>query len=333
MEDASPRRARPVMRHGPGAFYLTCGLSQTNRADRRSFEAISEGSTPDAYRRSRREDGSTGRRLVQQALDAGHDVRAVTRQPQSFPVGGPGLEVVAADATVEVPVSGAAVVLSTLGTPFTRRPVRLYSHSTATVLAAMRREGVRRLVVVSSSAAEPHHHAEGGFLLNRVIQPLVTATIGKSTYDDMRAMEKLVRDSNLDWTIVRPSGLFDSDSVTRYRLSESRSDGCSSPAEPTWRPVCWHRPPTPPGSGGPWPSPPPRAPRRCWRCCGGKRSGDPGHGRPAVVRRAVRAAPRPSAGGRLSDARLAGRGRGRGAGGLAAASARTRLRSTTSAAG
>ncbi|MET8258701.1 NAD(P)H-binding protein [Micromonospora sp. NPDC005205] len=169
--------------------------------------------------------GGTGRRLVRQALDAGHDVRAVTRQPQSFPVRGPGLEVVASDATLEVPLSGAAVVLSTLGTPFTRRPVRLYSQSTAAVLEAMRREGVRRLVVVSSSATEPHHHADGGFLLNRVIQPLVTATIGKSTYDDMRRMEKLVRDSNLDWTIVRPSGLFDSDSVTRYRLTESRSDG------------------------------------------------------------------------------------------------------------
>lgn len=169
--------------------------------------------------------GGTGRRLVEQALDAGHDVRAVTRRPQSFPIKDPGLEVVASDATVEVPLGGAAVVLSTLGTPFTRRPVTLYSHSTATVLKAMRREGVRRLVVVSSSATEPHHHAEGGLLLNRVIQPLVTATIGRSTYEDMRRMEKLVRDSDLDWTIVRPSGLFDSDSVTRYRLTESRSDG------------------------------------------------------------------------------------------------------------
>jgi len=169
--------------------------------------------------------GGTGRRLVQQALDAGHDVRAVTRQPRSFPVRGPGLEVVAADVTVDVPVGGADVVLSTLGVPFTRQRVTIYSRGTTTVLAAMRREGVRRLVVVSSSAAEPHRHAEGGVLLNRVIQPLVTATIGRSTYADMRAMETLVRDSGLDWTIVRPSGLFDSDSVTRYRLSENRSDG------------------------------------------------------------------------------------------------------------
>lgn len=169
--------------------------------------------------------GGTGRHLVQQALDAGHAVRAVTRQPRTFPVRGAGLEVVAADVTVDAPVAGTDVVLSTLGVPFTRHPVTLYSRGTATILAAMGREGVRRLVVVSSSATEPHRHAEGGFLLNRVIQPLVTATIGRSTYADMRAMEALVRTSDLDWTIVRPSGLFDTEGVTRYRISEDRSDG------------------------------------------------------------------------------------------------------------
>jgi nucleoside-diphosphate-sugar epimerase len=169
--------------------------------------------------------GRTGRHLVQQALDAGHDVRAVTRQPQSFPLRAPSLEVVAADVCVQAPVAGADAVLSTLGVPFTRRPVTLYSRSTATVLAAMRREDVRRLVVVSSSATQPQHHAEGGVLLNRVIQPLVAATIGRSTYDDMRTMETQVRDSDLDWTIVRPSGLFDTGDVTRYRLTENHSEG------------------------------------------------------------------------------------------------------------
>jgi nucleoside-diphosphate-sugar epimerase len=169
--------------------------------------------------------GNTGRRLVRQALDAGHEVRAVTRQPESFPVTGAALEVVGADVTADAPVGGADVVLSTLGVPFTRQPVTLYSRGAATILAAMRDEGVKRLVVVSSTATEPHHHADGGFLLNRVIQPLVTATIGKSTYADMRRMETLVRNSDLDWTIVRPSGLFDAEHVSPYRLSADLSDG------------------------------------------------------------------------------------------------------------
>jgi len=78
---------------------------------------------------------------------------------------------------------------------------------------------------VSSSATEPHHHADGGFLMNRVLQPLVTATIGKTTYSDMRRMEELVRGSDLEWTIMRPSGLFDAPGVTRYELHEDQAPG------------------------------------------------------------------------------------------------------------
>jgi putative NADH-flavin reductase len=36
----------------------------------------------------------------------------------------------------------------------------------------------------------------------------------------MFQMEHLVMDSDLDWTIVRPSGLFDTPTVTDYRLAE-----------------------------------------------------------------------------------------------------------------
>ena len=62
-------------------------------------------------------------------------------------------------------------------------------------------------------------------LLNRVLQPLVTATIGKTTYADMRRMEDLVRGSDLEWTIMRPSGLFDAPGVTAYELHEDQAPG------------------------------------------------------------------------------------------------------------
>ena len=89
-------------------------------------------------------------------------------------------------------VEGADVVLSALGVPFTRNQITVYSLGAANIVAAMSRHGVKRLIVVSSSATEPYHHADGGFVLNRVLQPLVTATIGKTTYADMRRMEDLV---------------------------------------------------------------------------------------------------------------------------------------------
>ncbi|MCK9900390.1 NAD-dependent epimerase [Parafrankia colletiae] len=173
--------------------------------------------------------GPTGRLLTEQALAAGHEVAAVTRRPAEFPITHLRLDVVEADAhdrpAVDRAVKGADAVLSTLGVPFTRRPVDVYSAGIHTIDAAMRRHGVRRLVAVSSSATEPHHHADGGFLMNRILQPVLTATIGRTTYADMRRMEEFARASDLDWTIMRPSGLFDAPGVTSYGLQENQAAG------------------------------------------------------------------------------------------------------------
>lgn len=173
--------------------------------------------------------GATGRLTVRQALAAGHEVTAVTRRPEQFPLRGEGLTVVGADATDRVAaaraIEGADAVLSSIGVPFTRAPITVYSESAAAMIAGMARHGVKRLAVVSSTAVEPHVHAERGFLLNRVMQPLISRTIGKSTYADMRVMERIVRESGLDWTIVRPSGLFDADDVSEYRVADGPLDG------------------------------------------------------------------------------------------------------------
>lgn len=173
--------------------------------------------------------GPAGRLLTGQALAAGHHVVAATRHPEDFPLAHERLEVEATDvhdaAAVAGTVDGCGAVLSTLGVPFTREPITVYSDGAEAITDAMHRHGCKRLVVVSSSATYPHRHADGGFLLNRVIQPIVTRTIGRTTYADMRAIEALVRDSGLAWTIVRPSGLFDLDEVTDYRLDEDEADG------------------------------------------------------------------------------------------------------------
>ena len=173
--------------------------------------------------------GQTGQLLTRQALAAGHDVAAVTRRPAGFPVTHDRLAVIHADVhdgpAVGRAIEGADVVLSALGVPFTRQQITVYSEGASNIIAAMSGHGVKRLVVVSSSATEPHHHAGGGFLLNRLLQPLVTATIGKTTYADMRSMEDLVRGSDLEWTIMRPSGLFDAPGITAYELREGQAPG------------------------------------------------------------------------------------------------------------
>ncbi|MGV9634659.1 NAD(P)-dependent oxidoreductase [Nocardia rhamnosiphila] len=173
--------------------------------------------------------GPTGRLLTGRALAAGHHVAAVTRRPESFPLEHDRLDVVGADvldpAAVDAVPANRDAVLSTLGVPPGKSAIDTYSRGVAHIVAAMARHQVRRLVAVSSSGVDPRPYSEGGFLFNRVLLPYVTRVLGKTLYDDMRRMEALIRDSDLDWTIVRPSGLFHLPSSTDYSIVEGHADG------------------------------------------------------------------------------------------------------------
>ncbi len=111
------------------------------------------------------------------------------------------------------------------GYPLGKEPISTYSQGVANIAAAMKRHRVRRLAVVSSSGVDPHPYSDGGFLFNRLLLPYVTRVLGKTLYDDMRRMETLVRAGDLDWTIVRPSGLYHLPSVTGYTLVKGHADG------------------------------------------------------------------------------------------------------------
>jgi uncharacterized protein YbjT (DUF2867 family) len=168
--------------------------------------------------------GQTGRLLTRCVLDVGHEAVAVTRRPADFPFDHPGLRVARANvrdprSTVGV-LDGADAVLSTLGVPFSMRPVDTYSTGVRNITAAMQETGVRRLVVVSSTGAYHYPNRVDTPFALRIVEPLITHTIGKSTYDDQRRMETIVRASGLDWTIVRPSGLFDLPTPTNYVAGE-----------------------------------------------------------------------------------------------------------------
>jgi nucleoside-diphosphate-sugar epimerase len=163
--------------------------------------------------------GPTGRLATARALAAGHSVVAVTRQPREFPIQGRELTVVGADvldaAAVGEAVAGADAVVSVLGVPFTREKVETYSVGTENIVAGMRAAGTTRLIVVSSTSVYPPRRQQAPLML-RLAEPIITRTIGKTVYDDMRRMEAIVSNSGLDWTVVRPSGLFDLPEPTKY---------------------------------------------------------------------------------------------------------------------
>jgi hypothetical protein len=54
------------------------------------------------------------------------------------------------------------------------------------------------------------------------MKPLISHTLGRTMYADLRRMEKLVMQNDLDWTILRASGLFEASSVANRSRTQSR---------------------------------------------------------------------------------------------------------------
>ncbi|MFF2206141.1 NAD(P)H-binding protein [Streptomyces sp. NPDC058145] len=172
--------------------------------------------------------GPTGRHLTDQALSAGHEVVAVTRRAGSL-TERPGLAMVVADATdpaaVAAAIGGTDAVLSALGARFSKETITMYSASAMAITRAMARHGVKRLLAVSSSIADPGWRPTGAHFFNHVLDPLVNRRLGRTLHEDMRRMEAMIRQTDLDWTLVRPSGLFEHPVVTDFHTAETSADG------------------------------------------------------------------------------------------------------------
>jgi putative NADH-flavin reductase len=173
--------------------------------------------------------GRTGRILTERALAAGHSVTALTRHPEEFPLRASHMTVVQGDAldpaSADRTIAGTDAVLSVLGVPYGHKPITIYSEGMANVLQAMQRHQVRRLIGVTSTAVDHRYDNGGGVFFERMLKPLIAATIGRTTYADQARMETLIRDSRLDWTILRPSGLFETSEVTDFDLTDGYTTG------------------------------------------------------------------------------------------------------------
>ena len=98
---------------------------------------------------------------------------------------------------VRAAVRGRDAVISVVG-PSGRGQTSVVSDVSSTVAAAMQAEGVRRLVVVSANGLVATHPP---------IAASIVRWVFRRVYADLAVMERVVRSSGLDWTIVRPTQL------------------------------------------------------------------------------------------------------------------------------
>ena len=147
--------------------------------------------------------GGVGSLVVEEAVARGHDVRAQSRDAGRLAGLPPGAEAAEADPTdparMAVLAQGCHAAIFALGVD-RLGPTTLFSDATRALIAAMCAAGARRLVAITGvGAGETRGH--GGWLYDRVIFPLFT----KARYADKDLQEALLRDSSLDWTILRPA--------------------------------------------------------------------------------------------------------------------------------
>lgn len=147
--------------------------------------------------------GNTGKLLVEQALDAGNQVVAYVRDPTKLDIKSDRLAIIQGELVdeekIESVLKGAGAVLSALG-PKGGSKGKPLTRGMRVIIAAMKRQGVRRLIVTSTlSAKDPHDLPE---FRARVLVALVRLAM-RGAYEEILSVADTVRESDQDWTIVR----------------------------------------------------------------------------------------------------------------------------------
>jgi putative NADH-flavin reductase len=162
--------------------------------------------------------GRTGHILLGEALDAGHTVTVLVRDPSRVGIQRPALNTLTGSVQDSVAVGqaihGADAVVSVLG-PSQNKPVYEISAATVNILSAMQASGVRRFIMTAGAGVHDPGDAPGFF--DRLMGVLVQLMAGH-VYEDMRRSVDAVRATTLDWTIVRVPMLTDAARSGKIRV-------------------------------------------------------------------------------------------------------------------
>jgi putative NADH-flavin reductase len=170
-----------------------------------------------------------GLEAIKCTLQRGHTATAFARNPEEITLEHPHFDRVQGDARnvadIAPALSEVDAVIMTLGVkPGPRRmfrPVTLFSSATRILLAAMAETGVRRLVAITGLGA-----SESRSVIPLIARPAFDIALGNA-YDDKGRQERLIADSETDWTIIRPGILINTPASQKYKVLDDPS---------TWRP-------------------------------------------------------------------------------------------------
>ncbi|XP_051532764.1 flavin reductase (NADPH)-like [Myxocyprinus asiaticus] len=152
--------------------------------------------------------GQTGQQLVNQALQQGHTVTAIVRNPAKLTVTHECLKVVEGDIFSEDSLKphfkGQDAVMSCLGFPISFfYGVTGYTQSMTAAINAMRDVKVNRIITMTSWYTDPNSGTNSSVFIRFMLLPMI-----RSVLNNMYEMENVLKQTeDINWTVVRPPGL------------------------------------------------------------------------------------------------------------------------------
>lgn len=166
--------------------------------------------------------GTVGCQLVQQALEEGHSVKAFVRDLSKLDLTHPQLSFMQGDvmdaSSVEQAIQGQDAVICVLGSGKKLKST-IRSEGTQQIIQAMEKVGVRRLICQSTLGT-----GDSWNNLNFYWKYIMFGFILRQVFMDHELQEELVRNSDLDWTIIRPSAFIDGPRTGHYRHNFPSTD-------------------------------------------------------------------------------------------------------------
>ncbi|KFY04724.1 hypothetical protein O988_00567 [Pseudogymnoascus sp. VKM F-3808] len=174
--------------------------------------------------------GLTGRLVIDEALQRGHKVTALLRDPTTIPPK-KGLQIVKGtpleSADIEsafnaVPGDPPTAVIVTLGSP-TVKGSRVLAGSHENLIPIMKSHGVSKIVTMATFGV-----AESFPNISFVMRFAISKTSLGYTFQDHGKVDEILKKSGLDWTILRPCRLSNGKKAPVKYLSDDGTDNGKS---------------------------------------------------------------------------------------------------------
>lgn len=160
--------------------------------------------------------GKTGRELIKQGLERGHSITALVRNPEKIKLNNPNLKIIKGNVltpeSFEEDLHEQDAVLSALGHKRFIIPTRILSKGTKNIINAMNKHNVKRFICITSLGVN-----DSRFKLGLYYTLFTIPFILLFYFLDKSRQERLIMNSDLDWTIIRPGQLTNGKKRTNYK--------------------------------------------------------------------------------------------------------------------